>query len=694
MIRSTRICGWAVGAAILLATSGAWAQQQQPPTDDDVIEEDTDDDTDDVDAIDDDAVEDDEDGGDTDASDDAEPSDEADDADGADDAPEVEPDIPEDVQADPADEADEADDADPFGDTDDEWPDEFDDDAFEDFEDDDIEFTRLDELDSQMLDRITAATTFPHVEWNGQLRTRSQLRYNFDLGTGGTSAVLPPVDTQVPDGQPADPDANALWTTDMRFRLGPTLHLTETLRVHSDIDFLHNVSLGADRRHHYFFDGQPSANDRLFDSRSGSFGPVHVREAYGEIDAFFGTISAGRMLDDWGLGIFANDGKCTDCDWGDQVDRIAFQTGVWELNARLTYDLADSGVGPDTSGFDHGFPHQQGRLDHAHQWTAALFHSPVSREDHEQRLHQLRGGDPVYNGGLYFMHRIQNGQFPGEFNADDPADPVYRGMNMVSLSPWAQLQWEPEPGHNIRLELEALGSLGQIDNVTDQPVGFDDTENGNNGPDVNCFDGDARDANPQACRTDQAGDDTDKFVQQYGLAAETEFNFDSPVTFGVNGGFATGGDTENWGYGADAGDRLDFARFSPDYHVDLILFREVIGTVTNAYYANPYVNAKFFDSGAQHMEIQLDGIASRAFERAGTPGDSPWLGLELDASLRYIAGNDFVAALDGGILFPFAGLAARDGGQRLNAYGDPGLFPDDRSPSLGWTVQGRLSWEF
>ena len=111
------------------------------------------------------------------------------------------------------------------------------------------------------------------------------------------------------------------------------------------------------------------------------------------------------------------------------------------------------------------------------------------------------------------------------------------------------------------------------------------------------------------------------------------------MDFGVNAGFASGGTTPNWGMASDSqlnGDDLDFFRFDPDYHIDLILFRNVIGTVTNATYVNPYMQATFLDRGERKLRFDLDGILSRAWDVEGTPsGVSPWLGVELDGAMRF-----------------------------------------------------------
>lgn len=573
-----------------------------------------------------------------------------------------------------------------------EWPE----DDFSDFDElaEDIEFVPAAAIDDAMLDRLTPLASFPYVEVSGHLRTRSRARVGFDLGTGGTSAVLPPLETVSPSDAPANPEASNLWTTDLRLRLAPTFHISETLRVHTEADLLDNIALGADPRHSYFVEGMPGADARLLGGYNGAPSLLTVRQAYGEVDAFFGTLSAGRMLNHWGLGILANGGQCDDCDFGDVVDRVALRTSFWNFNILAAYDFAGAGLTSDSLGFAHGTPHELSRLDGTHQWTAQVWRAPISRADRERQAHALyTTRRPVFNGGLYVSGRHNRGQANVDesgLNTVAPPELTYRGLDIYSTDLWGQMLWEPADDRRIRVEIEALGIFGTIDNTTSAAVGFDPDQTGS----VNCFDEASREANPGACSTDADGNVTSKSVSQFGLALESEFYFGGPITFGFNAGLASGGESPNWGYGESAANQLDFMRFSPDYHLDLILFREVIGTVTNATYANPYVMATFLDSGLQRMEFQLDAIASRALNAAGTPSGEPWLGLEFDASLRYLATDTFLAAIDAGVLFPFAGLAAEVDRPRFNHYGDLGPFGEAVDPGLAWTLQGRLMWKF
>ena len=65
------------------------------------------------------------------------------------------------------------------------------------------------------------------------------------------------------------------------------------------------------------------------------------------------VIEAGRMPFDWGMGVYANDGSCWDCDFGDNVDRIAFTTlPIWNHIFGMSFDFA--GNGPTSFTVDRG----------------------------------------------------------------------------------------------------------------------------------------------------------------------------------------------------------------------------------------------------------------------------------------------------------------------------------------------------
>ena len=93
-------------------------------------------------------------------------------------------------------------------------------------------------------------------------------------------------------------------------------------------------------------------------------------------------------------------------------------------------------------------------------------------------------------------------------------------------------------------------------------------------------------------------------------------------------------------------------RFNPDYHVDQILWRRIIGTVTDAIYLRPRVTYEPISG------LRLEGtlIASLAMEPASTPSGERPLGVELDLSVSYRMEWGFMLRADYGVLFPLAGL--------------------------------------
>ena len=64
--------------------------------------------------------------------------------------------------------------------------------------------------------------------------------------------------------------------------------------------------------------------------------------------------------------------------------------------------------------------------------------------------------------------------------------------------------------------------------------------------------------------------------------------------------------------------------------MDLILFRELIGGVTNAVYFKPYLGYRFIDQTSEKWGFKLSALYGHALEAEATPGDDPSLGVELD----------------------------------------------------------------
>ncbi|MEX1364468.1 MAG: hypothetical protein AB1Z98_15185, partial [Nannocystaceae bacterium] len=196
---------------------------------------------------------------------------------------------------------------------------------------------------------------------------------------------------------------NGLPSANLRLRLEPTLHITDTIKVHSQVDILDNVVLGSSPDS-FLFDN-PNAPIDLFTrsqvpptSGVNSFDDsIVVKRAWGHVRFGFGLdLQFGRMPWTWGMGMVANHGngyargedadiiRHLDRDYGDSVDsvRLAFDFGKDRRKTHtlaISWDWASSGP---TNAFVLGNDYNNGRLvgqtisaekfDNVYQWSASI----------------------------------------------------------------------------------------------------------------------------------------------------------------------------------------------------------------------------------------------------------------------------------------------------------------------------------
>lgn len=101
---------------------------------------------------------------------------------------------------------------------------------------------------------------------------------------------------------------------------------------------------------------------------------------------------------------------------------------------------------------------------------------------------------------------------------------------------------------------------------------------------------------------------------------------------------------------------MDAFRFHPAYRVDLILWRTLLGGVSEAAFAR--VGAR--SHAVRDLELELFAIYSHALVPESAPGGRGPLGLEVDGAATLHIGA-FSVRTDVGVLFPFGGLGARGG---------------------------------
>jgi uncharacterized protein (TIGR04551 family) len=452
-------------------------------------------------------------------------------------------------------------------------------------------------------------------EVHGYLRARSEALYNLDLDRG-----------LLPSGQPlypvplGEPKSQWLFNADMRLRTDLALYAPGGgVAVKVRLDTLDNVALGSRP------EGVPYAS--LTQRPTGVI--FSLRRAYGEAVLPFGVLAIGRMGNHWGLGMFANGGDCLDCNAGDSVDRVAFMTPLAGHVFAFAYDFsATLAVQPRANNRYLSVAPFSG--------VRSVSFAALSFRDDHAKERRRKAGKSTFEYGAIFSHRWQDGDVPADYLPVPGTGPVTitdaqvmgRGAKYFLADAYATLV-HPE----FRVGAEVAVAAGQVDQPSLVPGVL------------------LRDPIKST---------------QVGVAVESEIGTtDSPFGAGLDGGFATGDTGAILGATPlpPPGGHLDAFRFAPDYHVDRILFREILGQVTGAVYIRPHARARIFKFASGELRAEAALIASFASADQWTPswrGDASKgdraLGVEIDPGLVYRSRDGFFVALDHAVLLPLSGL--------------------------------------
>jgi len=432
------------------------------------------------------------------------------------------------------------------------------------------------------------------VELDGYLRVRASLFGNLDLDRGplDSGALLFPVPVDDPTGQ-------ALTSADLRLRGDLAIYAPGGgVAVKARLDAL-DTTLG----------GDATADPATTTGQRAS--ALVVRRAYGEVLTPVGLLAAGRMGAHWGLGMVANGGDRLDDDGGDAADRIAFITPLAGHIWALSWDVAATLAEVPRAGGQPSVSRAPDADVEVLTFAVLRWHEPGTRA----RLHAA--GRTTLEYGVTASWRWQDVDVPAGTDLTVP-----RGLGFGLVDAWLRVQ-----SQHLRIELEAAVLWGGIDQVSAIPgVRFRDRVS----------------------------------ALQGGLALESLVGGrEDTVSFGLDAGLASGDPAPGFD-GAQVAlpedTRADAFRFHPDYRVDRILFRELIGTVTDAAYLRPHVHVRIVDFPRGQLVASLAVIGSLALEPSSTPGGARPLGIELDPSLVYRSTDGFHCALEYAALFPLAGL--------------------------------------
>ena len=563
---------------------------------------------------------------------------------------------------------------------------------------------------------------YPYVEWHGAFRFRGDFFNEADLGTyeaksqtecTATSLFMPPLVKNYTNHSGGATFADkigsrsekTIGTANMRLRLDPVIHVSGGLRVGTTVDLLDNIVLGSTPEYldnvsgGSIYGGYPGAGvplDTLTRTQTPPSAGINslqdsiaVKEAWAEWDIgrdekagpdsfSLGRLKVGRYAYGWGLGILTSRGdydrndtslttlqraRALDADWGSYLDRANWSYNFGPVSLMTGFGWLGSGPTSRVATDVSGQPYDIEDEDDLYQIEMALFSRPETRRDFVDRRKRLFTGKPVVDWGLYVTWRRQSmaSTIKGATGNLEYAhfDSNYDDLELVDRDAWLvtpdlffRLDWRPDPSTRIYGALEGLVSIGNVANS----------------------DGTA------------AGQEID--VLLYGAALETNITL-GLISFGLDGGMASGDSTElmevftgkqtnPWGND----NKLSRYAFNRNYNVDLLLYREVLGTVTNSAYVKPHFDFDVIPTEENAFGGLISILYAFAPDYSAFAGDSSQLGLELDAHLFYEETNRFLATAGFGVLLPFAAL------DRPENYIIDGL--QAREAQWAWTLQGNF----
>lgn len=545
------------------------------------------------------------------------------------------------------------------------------------------------------------------VEFDGYYRVRTDYLYDMNLGqgfsgSGGGPPALPPFPqpSECMSAYIGQPPATScgdkgLGNANMRLRIEPTLNISDQVRVRSQFDVFDNLILGSTPDslvNPYQANPNPTnpsqpvgqtstaaPTDILSTTQNSYASSILAKQAWGEIDTELGSIRFGRMPWHFGRGMYFNRGDCADCDGGTVVDRLMVLTTLyghqlslaWDFGAQ-GYDIGYTNLGQTNTG---GFPLDLTQKDDVTQLMASL----TRIDDAKTWRERIAAGDVVVNYGAQLVYRSQDYATFNVYSAvGTPYNTSSGNLGQTALtgndlgnsntltnvnallfipSVWFKLGWKA-----LTLEFEGDALLGKM----------------GNGGALTPFD------NDKYLKILQAG---------WVLAGDLKLYNDS-LFIGLETGGATGDQAElaynpSVGFGnglyypylnyrwkfvpQPAGDHsLNDFHFSPEYHVDEILFRRILGTVTNAIYVKPSI-AYWLDLDSSRIrEVGISGglIYSFAPVPVSTPGNSMNYGIEMDLGLQYRNRREnFYAGLTWGVFWPMAALSRPEGDASGSLWG-------------------------
>ena len=346
-----------------------------------------------------------------------------------------------------------------------------------------------------------------------------------------------------------------------------------------------------------------------------------VKRAYGEALTPIGLLAAGRMGNAWGLGILANGGDCADCDSGDAADRIAFITPVLDhivaAGVRLHRDGPVRAGGNGTHVRRHRAdrqpctPSRSPSSTSRTSWRAGGAGAPGRPRSSTARTSRTAGRTTTSP-----RPTSRHGARPDHRRAGDGC----AATHATAMDGWGRLTLPAgaRRGGGRRTRRERRAAVA-----------------------------DPGRALPRADHVEAAGAGARERVRRAGRAVYGR-GFDAGYASGdtapgfgafpkVGGPPAAAGRPQRREANPPYDTHVNNFRFHPDYRIDRILFREIIGNVANCRLpAAARARGRSTAAPRASLTASVAGIASWAAVGSRRPGGQSPLGVEIDPTLAYV----------------------------------------------------------
>ncbi len=464
------------------------------------------------------------------------------------------------------------------------------------------------------------------VVLSGYFRSRLVAARNLDLDRGPTPSGSPlyPVPAGDPSGQ---------WLTggDLRLRTNLSIFAPRGgVVVRARADVLDNLAMGSQAI------GAPSASASQ-DTSPTSMQAIAIRRLYAEAALPFGVLAVGRMANTWGVGMLGNGGEGIDQDSTDAVDRLAFVTPLLHHIFAVAYDISATGPTIDPPAAGHsGKSIDAGPLDDVRSLTFAVVRG-VSTETLDRR----DDADLVtHDWGLFYAHRWQSHDslyWLHGANTKAPAPITERGFSAHVVDGWLLLHgasWQ------VQTEVAVMQSRYEQPSIVPgvsyhQPL--DSLQFG-------------------AVVAARIGGKSGLFARFVGAFASGDpspaMGYEQPIA----GARTQPGDLHGAQADLPRDGRIDNFRMHRDFRLDRILFREIVGGITDATVGQLTVGCIAPEFGAGTLRTEFTVVASMANEATSAPGGKTPLGVEIDPTLTYLSRDGFRLQLQYAALLPLAGL--------------------------------------